>query len=203
MLPCPCEQRGVRSRPVVSLLTRALCDCLASSSNLVPPWSEECAATGSRKARIVRSTSPRCLPSGSHSVDDRSRSAPSSTEFPGCLSGKALPRTHGFQKGSLRCSSCSSSLDAPVAAMQAGCPPGHCKDNTSNDPFSRCKKCATIWLQVKLTIPEYSLTASAQLNYKKLCIWNYVCVVKTYNTNDNVTTETQSTFNIAHMNTDT
>ena len=36
-----------------------------------------------------------------------------------------------------------------------------CKDNTSNDPFSRCKRCAIIWLQMKLTITEYSLTTSA------------------------------------------
>ena len=28
------------------------------------------------------------------------------------------------------------------------------------------QKCATIWLQVKLTITEYSLTTSAQLDYK-------------------------------------
>ena len=41
---------------------------------------------------------------------------------------------------------------------------GRCKDNTSGDPFSRCK-CARIWLQMKLTITEYSLTTSAQLDY--------------------------------------
>ena len=40
-----------------------------------------------------------------------------------------------------------------------------CKDNTSNDPFSRCK-CATIWLQMKLTIIEYSLTTSAYVDDK-------------------------------------
>ena len=28
------------------------------------------------------------------------------------------------------------------------------------------QKCATIWLQMKLTIKEYSLTTSAQLDYK-------------------------------------
>ena len=28
------------------------------------------------------------------------------------------------------------------------------------------QECATIWLQVKLTITEYSLTTSAQLDYK-------------------------------------
>ena len=41
----------------------------------------------------------------------------------------------------------------------------HVKTNTSNDPVSRCKKCARIWLQMKLTITEYSLTSNAQLDY--------------------------------------
>ena len=40
-----------------------------------------------------------------------------------------------------------------------------CKDNTSSDPFSRWK-CAIICVQMKLTITEYSLTTSAQLDYK-------------------------------------
>ena len=40
------------------------------------------------------------------------------------------------------------------------------KDNISNDPFFSMQKCATIWLQVNLTITEYSLTTSAQLDYK-------------------------------------
>ena len=40
-----------------------------------------------------------------------------------------------------------------------------CTDNTSNDPCSRCK-CETIWLQMKLTITEFRLTTSAQLDYK-------------------------------------
>ena len=41
-----------------------------------------------------------------------------------------------------------------------------CKDNTSNDPFSRCKSSQQFGLQMKLTITEYSLTTSAQLDYK-------------------------------------
>ena len=41
-----------------------------------------------------------------------------------------------------------------------------CKDNTSNDPFFAMQKCATIWLQMKLTITGYSLTTSAQMDYK-------------------------------------
>ena len=40
---------------------------------------------------------------------------------------------------------------------------GWCKYNISNDPFSRCK-CATIWLQMKLTMTEYNLTTSAQVD---------------------------------------
>ena len=67
--------RGLHHPTVISLLTRALCDGLASSSNHAPPWSGECAATDSHKAR-VRGTSPPCLPSGLHSTDARSRSVP-------------------------------------------------------------------------------------------------------------------------------
>ena len=48
-------------------------------------------------------------------------------------------------------------------AILAGC--CECKRNTSNDLFSRCK-CATNWLQMKLTITEYSLTTSTKVNYK-------------------------------------
>ena len=64
---------------------------------------------------------------------------------------------------------------------------------------------------MKLTITEYSLTSSAQSDYniqkEKLYTWYYVCVVKpsdkTHDTNDDVTTKTQSTFHRAHMNLNT
>ena len=70
------------------------------------------------------------------------------------------------------------------------------------------QKCATIWLQMKLTITEYSVTTSAQLDYT---IWeertlHLVLRLRgetEHDTNDNVTTKTQNTFNTAHMNTDT
>ena len=85
---------------------------------------------------------------------------------------------------------------------------GRCKDNTSNDPFSRCKSVQqfgyrwnwrsqnTVWLQVHTWI-----TKSRR---KELYTWYCVCVVKpsdkTHDTNDNVTTKIQSTFHTAHMN---
>ena len=67
------------------------------------------------------------------------------------------------------------------------------------------QKCATIWLQMKLTITEYSLTTTwtATSRRKEHYTWNYVCVVKPHDTNDNVTTKTQSTFHTKHMNIDT
>ena len=82
---------------------------------------------------------------------------------------------------------------------------GFCKDNKSNDPFFAMQKCAIIWLQMKLTITEYSLTATrtATSRRKELYTWYCVCVVKTHDTNDNVTTKTQSTFHTKHMNIDT
>ena len=67
------DKRGVRSRPVASLWTQALCDCSASSQGSVPPWSVECATTDSHTSRIFCSTSHFCLPSGSQSVDGRRR----------------------------------------------------------------------------------------------------------------------------------
>ena len=69
----------------------------------------------------------------------------------------------------------------------------NCKDNTSNDPLSPCK-CAIIWLQMKLTITEYSLTtARTAISRRKELYTKYrVCVVKTHNTNDNVTTKTRA-----------
>ena len=84
----------------------------------------------------------------------------------------------------------------------------NCKDNTSNDPFSRCKSLQqfgyrwnwrsqnTVWLQV------HNWTTISRK--KELYIWYCVCVVKRsdepHDTNDNVTTETQSTFHTAHIN---
>ena len=60
---------------------------------------------------------------------------------------------------------------------------------------------------MKLTITEYSLTTSVQLDYKIQKGRTLVCVVKpsdkTHDTNDNVTTKTQSTFHSAHMNLNT
>ena len=65
--------------------------------------------------------------------------------------------------------------------------------------------CATIWLQMKLMITEYSLptTWTATSRRKELYTWYYVCVVKPSDTNDNVTTDTQSTFHTKHINVDT
>ena len=67
------------------------------------------------------------------------------------------------------------------------------------------KKCATIWLQMKLTIIEYSLTTSAQVDYKiqKKRTRHLVLRLRggtEHDTNDNVTTKIQSTFYTAHMN---
>ena len=82
-----------------------------------------------------------------------------------------------------------------------------CKHNTSNDPFSRCK-CAIIGYRKELTITEYSLTTSTKVNYKVQKERNLHSALRlrgdTENdTNDNVTTKTQNTFNTAHMNTGT
>ena len=70
------------------------------------------------------------------------------------------------------------------------------------------QKCATIWLPMKLTITEYSLTTSTKVNYKIQKERNLYLVLRLrgeteHDTNDNVTTKTQNTFNTAHMNTDT
>ena len=86
-----------------------------------------------------------------------------------------------------------------------------CKDNTSNDPFSRCKSVQqfgyrwnwrsqnTVWLQVH--------NCTTKSRRKELYTWYCVCVVKPsdkkHDTNDNVTTKTQSTFHTAHMNLNT
>ena len=70
------------------------------------------------------------------------------------------------------------------------------------------QKCATIWLQMKLTITEYSLTTSTKVNYKIQKERNLYLVLRLrgdtgHDTNDNVTTKTQSTFHTAHMNLNT
>ena len=83
-----------------------------------------------------------------------------------------------------------------------------CKHNTSNDPFSRCKKCAIIGYRKELTITEYGLTTSTHVNYKIQKERNLYLVLRLrgdteHDTNDNVTTKTQNTFNTAHMNTET
>ena len=44
-------------------------------------------------------------------------------------------------------------------------PAGVCEDNTSNDPFSRCK-CAVNGYNKDLTITAYSLTTNTKVNYK-------------------------------------
>ena len=82
---------------------------------------------------------------------------------------------------------------------------GGCKDNTSNDPFSRCKSVQQFGYRWKLTITECSLTTTwtATSRRKELYNWYCVCVVKTHDTNVNVTTKTQSTFRTKHMNIDT
>ena len=70
------------------------------------------------------------------------------------------------------------------------------------------QKCATIWLQMKLTITEYSPTTSAQLDYKIQKERTLHLVLRLRgdterDTNDNVITKTQSTFHTAHMNLNT
>ena len=54
------------------------------------------------------------------------------------------------------------------------------------------EKCATIWLQMKLTITEYSLTTSAQLDYTNQEERTLYLVLRLHgetehDTNDNVT----------------
>ena len=58
---------------------------------------------------------------------------------------------------------------------------------------------------MKVTITEYSLTTTwtATSRRKELYTWYCVWVENTHNTNDNVTTKTQSTFHTKHMNIDT
>ena len=70
------------------------------------------------------------------------------------------------------------------------------------------QKCAIIGYRKELTITEYSLTTSTIVNYQIQKERNLYLVLllrgdTEHDTNDNVTTKTQNTFNTAHMNTDT
>ena len=70
------------------------------------------------------------------------------------------------------------------------------------------QKCAITGHRKELTITEYSLTTSTKVNYKIQKERNLYLVLSLrgdteHDSNDNVTTKTQDTFNIAHMNTDT
>ena len=71
----------------------------------------------------------------------------------------------------------------------------------------RDARVCNIWIQMKLTITEYSLTTSAQFDNKLqeertlYLVLRLLC--ETEHDNDNVTTKTQSTFYTAHMNIDT
>ena len=70
------------------------------------------------------------------------------------------------------------------------------------------QKCAIIGYRRELTITKYSLTASTKVNYKIFKERNLYLVLRLrgdtkHDTNDNVTTKTQNTFNTAHMNADT
>ena len=66
------------------------------------------------------------------------------------------------------------------------------------------QKCATIWLQMKLTITEYNLTTSAQLDYKipeerTLYLVFRLRGETEHDTHDNVTTKIQTDFHTEHM----
>ena len=70
------------------------------------------------------------------------------------------------------------------------------------------QKCAIIGYRYELAITEYSLSTSTEVNYKIQKERNLYLVLRLrgeteHDTNDNVTTKTQNTFNTAHMNTDT
>ena len=67
------------------------------------------------------------------------------------------------------------------------------------------QKCAIIGFRKELTITEYSLTTSTKVNYKiqkerTLHLVLRPCGETEHDTNDNVTINTQNTFNTAHMN---
>ena len=112
LLPCPCGQKGrsiLTGRfPVDASTVRLFSFISGFRATMVPGM--RCHV--SHTSRIVRSTSQRCLLSEQHSVDGRSRSAPSSTGFHGCLSVRLCRTPTGPPQ---YCSSCPSSLVAPVA----------------------------------------------------------------------------------------
>ena len=67
------------------------------------------------------------------------------------------------------------------------------------------QKVCNNWLQIR--IDDHRIQCddkykSELQNPEEICTWYCVSVVK-HDTNDNVTTKTQNTFNTAHMNTDT
>ena len=68
------------------------------------------------------------------------------------------------------------------------------------------QKCATIWLQMKLTITEDSLTTSAQVDYKIHEERTLYLVLRLrgeteHDTNDNETTKIQTDFHTEHIET--
>ena len=70
------------------------------------------------------------------------------------------------------------------------------------------QKGAIIGYRKELTITEYSLTTSTKVNYKIQKERNLYLLLRLrgdtgHDTNDNVITKTQNTFNTTHMNTDT
>ena len=70
------------------------------------------------------------------------------------------------------------------------------------------QKCGIIGYRKELTITENNLSTSTKVNYKIQKGRNLYLVLRLrgdtkHDTNDNVTTKTQNTFNTAHMNTDT
>ena len=71
--------------------------------------------------------------------------------------------------------------------------------------FCDAKVCNN-WLQIgnddHRIQSDYKYKSELQKSRRKeICIWYCVCVVKTHDTNDNVITKTQNTFNTTHMNT--
>ena len=73
-------------------------------------------------------------------------------------------------------------------------------------PVFEMQKCAVIWNTKDFTIKEYSLATSTKVKYNIQKERNLYLVLRLrggtgHDTNDNVTTRTQNTFNTAHMNT--
>ena len=133
-------KRGARSRLVVFLLMCTLCDCCAVSPKPASKWSEGRAATGSHKAGIARSTSPRRLPPGSRSVGGYNRLAASLKQLLGFLWVGLCHALLGPLEDSRHGSFCSSSLVVPVAAMQAECPLAVPWGSTPGVPEQECRR---------------------------------------------------------------